>query len=120
MFFSEAGNTQIMEKGALVKGSISLSANSNPMQPSLWQDSVRLDDEFWRSLQAHPVPVRDEAIQAISNRSIAIDVYIWLSYRRHVLTKPAPITWAALYAQFGAGFPSAWRMKSTFLEALKP
>lgn len=118
-FFSEAGNTQIMEKGAFVKGSISLSANSTPMQPSLWQDRVRLDDEFWRSLQAHPVPVRDEAIQAISNRSMAIDVYIWLSYRLHVLTKPAPITWAALYAQFGAGFPSAWRMKSTFLEALK-
>jgi hypothetical protein len=65
------------------------------------------------------VPVREEAIQAISTRSVAIDLYIWLAYRLHSLTKPTPITWLALHAQFGAGFALVKHMKPKFLEALK-
>ena len=73
-------------------------------KPSLWQDRVRLDEGFWKSLQEHPVPVREEAIQAIGARSMSIDIYIWLAYRLHSLTKPTPISWAAIYSQFGSGF----------------
>jgi hypothetical protein len=44
------------------------------------------------SLREHPVPVREEAISAIGTRSLPIDIYIWLAYRLHVLTKPTPIS----------------------------
>jgi hypothetical protein len=30
--------------------------------PALWQDCVRLDDGFWKSLREHPVPVREDPI----------------------------------------------------------
>jgi hypothetical protein len=70
-------------------------------------------------LKEHPVPVREEAIRAISTRSLAIDVYIWLAYRLHSLGKPTPVSWTAIHAQFGAGFKLARQIKPTFLEALK-
>ena len=117
-FFADSGAFQVRENGAFVQGSISLTG-LNGNQPSLWQDRVRLDDGFWRSLQEHPVPVREEAISAISNRSMAIDVYIWMAYRLHSLSKPTPITWIALHAQFGAGFRHVRQMKASFLESLK-
>jgi hypothetical protein len=88
-------------------------------QPTLWQDRVRLDDGFWRSLRDHPVPVREEAIRASGTRSLAIDVYVWLAYRLHSLARPAPISWTAVHGQFGAGFRLVRQIKPTFLDALK-
>jgi hypothetical protein len=36
---------------------------------------------------------------------MAIDVYIWLAYRLHALNGPIPVTWQAVFGQFGAGWP---------------
>ena len=55
---------------------------------------------------------------SIGTRSLAIDVYIWLAYRLHSLMKPTPISWAAVHAQFGAGFRLIRQIKPTFVEAL--
>jgi hypothetical protein len=104
--------------GAFVQDAISLAGVSDENQPALWQDRVRLDEGFWQSLRNHPVPVREEAIKAIGTRSLAIDVYIWLAYRLHALSKPAPVNWPAVHAQFGAGFRLVRQIKPTFLEAL--
>ena len=117
-FFSDHGSAEVRENGAFVRGAISLIGLEDSKQPTLWQDKVRLDDGFWRSLRDHPVPVREEAIQAISSRSFAIDVYIWLAYRLHALSRPTPVTWAALHSQFGAGFKHVRQFKPRFLESL--
>ena len=78
----------------------------------------RLDAGFWRSLREHPVPVREEAVRAIGARSLALDVYVWLAYRLHSLTRPTPVTWTALHGQFGAGFKAIRQLKPTFRDAL--
>jgi hypothetical protein len=118
-FFTERDNgAETRHNGAFVQDAISLAGVSDENQPSLWQDRVRLDEGFWQSLRDHPVPVREEAIKAIGTRSLAIDVYIWLAYRLHALSKPAPVNWAAVHAQFGAGFRLVRQIKPTFLEAL--
>lgn len=49
---------------------------------------------------------------------LAIDVYIWLAYRLHSLTRPTPVTWAAVHSRFGAGFKAMRQLKPTFREAL--
>jgi hypothetical protein len=119
-FFTERENGgEARHNGAFVQDAISFTGVAEDDQPSFWQDRVRLDDGFWRSLKEHPVPVREEAIRAISTRSLAIDVYIWLAYRLHSLAKPTPITWTAVHGQFGAGFKLARQIKPTFLDALK-
>lgn len=120
-FFSDRENgAEARHNGAFVQDAISLSGViGDGAQPSLWQDRVRLDPGFWRSLQEHPVPVREEAIKAIGTRSLAIDVYVWLAYRLHALSKPTAVSWSAVHAQFGAGFRLVRQLRPSFLEALQ-
>jgi hypothetical protein len=118
-FFTDHNNgSESRHNGAFVQDAISLRGVSEENQASLWNDRIRLDDGFWRSLRTHPVPVREEAIRAIGTRSLAIDVYIWLAYRLHALAKPTPAGWPAIHAQFGAGFRHVRQIKPTFTEAL--
>jgi hypothetical protein len=113
-----AGGAEHRRNGAFVQDAISLANVTDETQPSLWQDKVRLDEGFWKSLKDHPVPVREEAVRAIGARSMAIDVYIWLAYRLHSLSKTMPVSWPAIHAQFGGGFKLIRQMKPVFLEAL--
>jgi hypothetical protein len=119
-FFTERQNgAETRHNGAFVQDAITFSSViGDDDQPSLWQDRVRLDTSFWQSLRDHPVPVREEAIRAIGTRSLAIDVYIWLAYRLHALTRSTPVTWSAVHGQFGAGFRHIRQIKPTFMEAL--
>jgi hypothetical protein len=118
-FFTDRENgTESRHNGAFVQDAITFASVIDDDQPSLWQDRVRLDPGFWRSLKEHPVPVREEAIRSIGTRSLAIDVYVWLAYRLHSLSKPTPVSWPSVHAQFGAGFRLVRQLKPTFVEAL--
>jgi hypothetical protein len=50
---------------------------------------------------------------------MSIDIYIWLAYRLHSLTKPTPISWPAIYTQFGSGFALMRQAKPKFIDALQ-
>jgi hypothetical protein len=117
-FFTDRAGAEYRHNGAFVRDAISMTGVADERQPSLWQDKVRLDDGFWESLKAHPVPVLEEAVKAIGAKSMAIDVYIWLAYRLHVLSKSTPVSWAAIHAQLGADFLLQRKTKALFLEAL--
>lgn len=117
-FLTEIPGAELRQNGAFVQNAITLTSATDDRQRALWQDRVRLDDGFWRSLREHPVPVREEAVRAIGTRSLALDIYIWLAYRLYVLTRPTPVTWAALHGQFGAGFKAVRQLKPTFRDAL--
>lgn len=117
-FLTEVPGAELRHNGAFVQNAITLTTAADDRQRALWQDRVRLDDGFWRSLREHPVPVREEAVRAIGARSLALDVYIWLAYRLHSLTRSTSVTWTALHGQFGAGFKAVRQLKPTFREAL--
>jgi hypothetical protein len=106
------------EKDSIVKGGIHLSGNHNSDQGSLWEDRVLLSEAFFRELKAHPVPIWEPALRQIQNNSTSIDIYIWLAYRLHSLTKPTTITWPALFEQFGAGYSRLRDFRKRFSEAL--
>lgn len=82
-------------------------------------DTVKLSETFYAQLRQHCVPLQETAISAISNNSMALDVYCWLAYRLHVLDKPTPITWSALHAQFGAGMAERRHFKEHFISCLR-
>ena len=103
--------------GSFVRDAI-LPSEEGGDQLSLWREMVRLDEGFYQSLVEHPMPVQEAAIRQIGSRSMAIDVYIWLAYRLHRLEKPTPITWAALYQQFGAGFTLIRQFRARFRDTL--
>lgn len=87
-------------------------------QPRLWQEVVRLDPRFYKSLTEHPLPLREAALKEIAGRSMAIDAYVWLAYRLHALNGPTSMTWVALHGQFGAGFNLVRQFKAKFREPL--
>jgi hypothetical protein len=87
-------------------------------QLSLWRETVVLDEVFYESLIRHPLPIREAAIKALSGRSMAIDLYIWLAYRLHHLDRPVRVPWPALYKQFGASFSQARQFRAHARDAL--
>src|SRR4051794_11238315 len=103
--------------GGFVREAILPSADTGS-QLSLWRETVVLDEVFYESLIRHPLPIRESAIRALSGRSMAIDLYIWLAYRLHHLTRATRIPWPALYKQFGAGFAQARQFRAHAREAL--
>lgn len=64
------------------------------------------------------MPLQEAAIRQLRDRSMSLDLYIWLAWRLHTLSKPTPITWMAMHTQFGAGFDKLFHFKPRFSEAL--
>jgi hypothetical protein len=107
------------EKGSIVKGGINFSIDPAGAQGSLWEDRVRLSDAFFRELKDHPVPIWEPALRHIQNNSTSIDIYIWLAYRLHSLSRSITVTWPALFEQFGAGYARLRDFRKRFIEALQ-
>jgi hypothetical protein len=102
-FYRLADAGEAVLNGSFVREAI-LPHRDTGSQLSLWRETVVLDEVFYESLVRHPLPVRESAIRAMSGRSMAIDLYIWLAYRLHHLTRPTRVPWPAVYKQFGMGF----------------
>jgi hypothetical protein len=106
-----------MRRGGFVDGAITLTDTDD--QQSLWQERVLLNEEFFKALRAHPVPLSEAALRAIGPRSSVIDIYIWLAYRLHALSGDVDVSWASLYAQFGAGYGRLRDFRAGFLQGLE-
>ena len=87
-------------------------------QGSLWEERVVLDEIFWTALRDHPVPLQEAAIRELRDRSMSLDIYVWLAWRLHTLAKATPVSWPAIHAQFGTGFRELRHFRPRFIEAL--
>jgi hypothetical protein len=112
-FFNEGKKNTMVSNGSFVRNAIL--GNTQDETTPFWQDTVELDEGFFNSLKDHPLPLREAAIRQLSNKSLALDIYVYLAYRLHVLQKPTPVSWAALYAQFGGGV----KEKKVFVNGFK-
>ena len=93
--------------------------NDVPGQGNLFPQVAKLSEQFFQQLADHPVPLEEAAVRAISNNSMALDLYAWLAYRLHVLKAPTPVSWTALKGQFGTGFDSMRHFRPSFLDNLR-
>jgi len=116
-FFADRDGAQIKSRGGFVKSEITMASTLDD-QPALWQDRVLLDEDFYRALREHPVPVSETALRAIGARSLVIDIYIWLAYRLHALKKDVEVGWPSLHAQFGAEVGRIRGFRKYFIECL--
>jgi hypothetical protein len=105
-FFWEGDNASGWEKGGFVKSGLRFHdrPRHDNRQPSLWEDRVVLDETFYDALRRHPVPLREAALRELADRSLGLDLYIWLAYRLHTLKQVTPVRWAALSDQFGGTY----------------
>jgi hypothetical protein len=116
-FYADHKGTELMRRGGFVDGAINMT-DALDDQPGLWQERVLLNEEFYRALCDHPVPLSESALRAIGPRSMVIDVYIWLAYRLHALKRDVEVRWPALYAQFGGGYGAIRFFRRHFIECL--
>lgn len=116
-FFWEDSAGGGFERGAIVRSGLRFQA-ADPAQGALWEDRVLLDEVFYAALRDHPVPVLEAAIRQLRDRSMSLDIYVWLAWRLHNLSQPINISWTALHGQFGTGFKAIRQFKPRFVEAL--
>ena len=58
-------------------------------------------------------------MKQIGNKSLVIDVCLWLASRLHVLAKPTAVSRPAMFGQFGAGFAQMKPFKPSFSDVLR-
>jgi hypothetical protein len=111
------------DKGGFIRSGFSFHTGAgDERQGALWEDWVVLDEAFYEHLRRHPVPLREAALRELADRSLGLDIYIWLAYRLHNLDRSTPVRWAALRDQFGGnGSYSELRVfRREFRKALAP
>lgn len=87
-------------------------------QENLWEDRVELDPVFFKALADHPVPLLEAAIKQLRDRSMSLDLYVWLAWRLHTLSRATSVSWPAIFGQFGEGYRELFHFKPRFVEAL--
>lgn len=81
-------------------------------------ETVHLSERFFSELQKHPVPLQEAAIRALSNNSMALDIYCWLTYRLRSIKEATVISWAGLMPQFGVAYRDKKDFRRRFVENL--
>lgn len=80
----------------------------NPDERSLWQSELTLTSDFYQDVTAAPVPIDLRVLHELKKSPLAMDIYVWASYRQFLLKAGQQgfvrIPWAALQAQFGSGY----------------
>ena len=79
----------------------------NPAQGSLWGSYIEISEDFRQAILQAPVPLRTDILQAIRKSPMALDVYMWASYRLFIMEKTEQeavrLGYGRLQEQFGTG-----------------
>lgn len=74
-----------------------------PHERSLWESTITLSESFFLECMDNAVPFDLRVLHRLRS-PLAIDIYLWLTWRMFILRRPALIPWLALRSQFGAGY----------------
>jgi len=76
-----------------------------PDQGSLWDSVIEISVEFQKSILDAPIPLRTDMLAALKKSPLAIDLYMWFSYRLFTLERldqpSLTLGYGRLQAQFG-------------------
>lgn len=89
-------------------------------QQALWGNRVCLSSAFVQSTLAAKVPTDMRALKLLSEKGgpLAMDIYLWLSYRLFVARRPTLVPWEALQSQFGSQTGRLRKFKELFTSKL--
>lgn len=89
-------------------------------EPSLWESTMELTDDFYKECITRPVPVDLRVLDALSTSPMAMDVYVWLTCRVVKARQPSTMPWQCLMRQFGCIDGTEVRtFRRSFIRALK-
>ena len=86
----------------------------DPEQKALWESSITLSEPFFKEITTRPVIFYMEALKTLRKSPMALDIYMWLTYKNSYTQNPLTISWESLQAQFGAGYPATAQGKADF------
>ncbi len=97
---------------------------SRPDEASLFESYIMVSQEFRDAILRAPVPLRTDVLRALRKSPLALDVYMWVSYRLFVMQaagqEELSLSYGMLQQQFGTGISEAdyrtfrKRLKATF------
>jgi hypothetical protein len=116
-FHIQGGKTSGLINQSIVDRALFIE-DSGIKQHTLCLETAKLSEGFFEQLKKHPVPLEEAAIRAINNNPAALDCYLWLAYRLHVLTLPKFVTWKALKGQFGTAYRETYHFKNKWTQTL--
>jgi hypothetical protein len=77
---------------------------NHPNQPSFLKSYILLDQDFYEEIIKHPVPLDFRVLRELKQSPLALDLYVWLTYRMSYLKKTTYIPWTNLQQQFGSDY----------------
>ncbi|WP_319799640.1 replication protein RepA [Acidisoma silvae] len=113
------GSTSALVNQAIVDKALFIGGVERGTQGQLSLETAQLSEGFFEALKKHPIPLEEAAIRALNNNPAALDCYIWLAYRLHVLRSDRLVTWAALKKQFGGSYRELFHFKPRFIQSLE-
>jgi len=93
----------------------------NPSQDTIWESWVELGEKFFEAITAYPVPADMRALRALKNSALALDLYVWATYRVHQVNKKRAaqfIPWDGLMGQLGSEYSNVKDFKRKAKAAL--
>jgi len=90
-------------------------------QAAIWPGRLVLSDKFYKTLISTAVPLDMRALNALSNSSLALDIYTFFAHRLWRIDGDVIIPWKPLRVQFGqeyAGKHGAQSFRRDFKKAL--
>lgn len=88
-------------------------------QSALWRSTVELSQDFFDEVTTNPVPIDLRALKALKRSPLALDIYVWLTYRMSYLKRDTVIPWITLETQFGSDYALTRQFKASFLKQLR-
>jgi hypothetical protein len=110
---------RILQVNSQIITAFDLWFSKDDKQRVLWPSTVRLSEEYFKSLMEHAVPLDERAIAGLSHSAMALDVYCWLAQRLHRVKGGQFIPWTALQEQFGQGYKQIRQFRAAFKKALR-
>lgn len=89
-----------------------------PEQATIWASTVTLGERFFEEIIDHPVPVDVATLRALKRSPLALDLYVWMTYRYSYLDKPVIVPWDGLHGQFGSDYGRMRKFREKMVEAL--
>lgn len=97
--------------------------SENPYQQGLWESTILLTDDFYKTATQNPVPIDLRVYKALSKSPMNMDIYAWFLYRMFTLWRSgrpkAMIPWVGLKKQFGHEYADTPRGMLNFKNRFK-
>jgi hypothetical protein len=94
-------------------------APQDPEKSGLTESVITLSERFFEEITKNPVVFYMEALKILRKSPMALDIYMWLTYKNSYSRETTVRSWESLQMQFGAGYPDDAQGKADFKRKFK-